>query len=117
MHRKVEEKFKKAGDVVCFHLQTVWEGQHVNTPEAGERVAKQFGLASPVGYDAHVDGERRSIFMTQYATGGTPWTVVIDPAGKVVFNAVTPKDADQLIALVERLRKGASDEAATPRGG
>lgn len=113
MHRKLEEKFAKAKDVVCFHLQTVWEGQQVNKPEANARIAKQFRIAGPIGYDAHVDGARLSIFMTRYATGGTPWTIVIDPKGKVVFNAVTPKDASQLVTLVERLR--GSD--ATKRGG
>jgi hypothetical protein len=113
VHGKVEERFKGAKDVVCFHLQTVWEGQHVNIPEASGRIAKQFRVGVPIGYDAHVDGARLSIFMTQYATGGTPWTIVIDRTGKVVFNAVTPKDATQLIALVERLRKA----GATPRDG
>ena len=106
MHKKIETNFAKAKDVVCFHLQTVWEGQHVNKPEANARVAKQFKIKAPIGYDAHVDGTRLSIFMRQYSTGGTPWTIVIDKKGKVVFNAVTPKLADQLVQLVARLRVG-----------
>jgi len=105
VHRAVEKKFEKSEDVVCFHLQTVWEGQHVNKPEAGERIRKQFRIDAPIGYDAHVDGARLSIFMRQYDTGGTPWTVVIDKKGKVVFNAVTPKDADTLVDLVQKLRE------------
>jgi hypothetical protein len=106
VHKKVETEFEDADDVVCFHLQTVWEGQNVNKPEANRRVAKQFKIDVPIGYDAHVDGARLSIFMQQYSTGGTPWTVVIDKKGKVAFNAVTPKDASQLIKLIVRLRGG-----------
>jgi hypothetical protein len=100
----MEEKFKDAGDVVAFHLHTVWEGQHVNTPENNKRVAKQYGIDVPIGYDAHVDGARLSMVMTNYGTGGTPWTIVIDKKGKVAFNALTPKDPTTLIALVEKLR-------------
>ncbi len=106
MHKKVEGAFSKAKDVVCFHLQTVWEGQHVNKPEANARIAKQFKIKVPIGYDAHVDGARVSIFMQQYSTGGTPWTIVIDKKGKVAFNAVTPKDSAQLVTLITRLRSG-----------
>ena len=105
MHRKVETAFAGAPDVVCFQLQTVWEGQHTNTPESNAVIAKQFRIEVPIGYDAHVDGARLSIFMRQYSTGGTPWTVVIDRSGKVVFNAVTPKDASQLTGLIEKLRE------------
>ena len=33
MHKKLEDHYTKAEDVVNFHLQTVWEGQHANKPE------------------------------------------------------------------------------------
>ncbi|MEM8884154.1 MAG: hypothetical protein AAGD14_08810 [Planctomycetota bacterium] len=106
MHKKIADAFRRAKDVVPFHLQTVWEGQATNKPEANHRVAKQFGIDVPIGYDAHVDGAKLSIFMTQYRTGGTPWTVVIDKRGRVAFNAATPRSADALVAMITKLRGG-----------
>ena len=105
MHKRLEDHYAKAGDVVSFHLQTVWEGQQANKPETHKRIAEHFKIKSPIGYDSHVDGARTSLVMTQYATGGTPWTIVIDKKGIVRFNAVTPPDVDQLTTLIDKLRK------------
>ena len=104
MHNIVESKFKDAEDVVFFHLQTVWEGTHVNTPENGPKVIRKMGNKVPVAYDAHVDGGRVSVFMRQYGTGGTPWTVVIDKKGTVVFNEGTPTSPSRLAAKIQALR-------------
>jgi len=105
VHKRLEDEFKDADDVVFFHIQTVFEGEETNTPENGMRAAKAAGIASPVGYDARVDGARLSNIMTQFGTGGTPWTIVIDKKGEVVFNSVTPPGAPALVQLVEKLRK------------
>ena len=39
---------------------------------------------------AHAPGDEQThdlpAIMRDYRSGGTPWTVIIDPAGKVVFN-------------------------------
>ncbi|AMS41435.1 hypothetical protein N7E70_011930 [Aminobacter sp. NyZ550] len=37
--------------------------------------------------------------MQDYRTGGTPWFIIIDPAGKVVFNDFH-LDADLLISAM-----------------
>ena len=105
MHKKLEDHYAKASDVVAFHLQTVWEGQHANKPETHERIAKYFKIKVPIGYDCHVDGARLSIVMQQYSTGGTPWTIVIDKKGVVRFNAQTPADVAVLTRLVDKLRQ------------
>jgi hypothetical protein len=112
VHKRLEETYAKADDVVGFHLQTVWEGQQANTPDTHESIAKHFKISSPIGYDSHVDGARTSLVMQQYATGGTPWTIVIDKRGVVRFNAATPADAGQLTTLIDKLRK----EPAEPSG-
>ena len=104
MHVKAEAKLADAKDVVFFHLQTVWEGQHANKPETHAAVANRFGIKVPIGYDAHVDGARTSITMRRFATGGTPWTIVIDKKGVVRFNAFTPEDAARLLDLIAKLR-------------
>ena len=104
MHKRLEDHYAKANDVVGFHLQTVWEGQHANTPDTHARIAKHFKIKSPIGFDSHVDGARTSIVMQQYATGGTPWTIIVDKKGNVRFNAATP-DLAQLTALIDKLRR------------
>ena len=105
MHKRLEDHYAKTADVVSFHLQTVWEGQHANKPETHKRIADHFKIKSPIGYDSHVDGARTSLVMTQYSTGGTPWTIVIDKKGIVRFSAVTPVDVSQLTTLIDKLRK------------
>jgi len=104
VHRKLEERFADAEDVVLFHLQTVFEGHASNTVERGPKEARKHGITVPVGYDAHVDGIPLSTFMLRYGTGGTPWSVVIDKFGIVRFSDFTPEDPAILAQLIERLR-------------
>jgi hypothetical protein len=42
--------------------------------------------------------------MKQYRSGGTPWTVIIDPEGDVVYNHFHI-EPPQAVALIERLLK------------
>lgn len=105
MHKELEKQFAKSKDVVLFHLHTVWEAENVNTPERGEREVKDHGIKVPFAYDGHVDGHRTSVFMHTFGTGGTPWSVVIDKKGKVRFNGVTPQKPEQLVELVEKLKR------------
>ena len=81
----------------------MWEGTHTNTPENGPKVAGRYGKV-PTAFDAHVDGARLSIVMTQFGTGGTPWSIVIDKKRVVRFNQVTPKTPDGLERLIRKLR-------------
>ena len=91
--------------MVLFHLQTVFEGASVNTPERGVKEAKRHSIAVPVGHDGRIDGDRTSLFMRIFGTGGTPWTTVIDKKGIVRVNGFTPGDVDGLVKTIERLRK------------
>ena len=101
----MEDQFKKAKDVVFFHLQTVWEAPRTNSPERGPREVQKYRIKAPVGYDAHVDGERTSVLMQRYGTGGTPWTIIIDKKGVVRMNEVTPASTGRLAKLISKLRK------------
>ena len=103
--KKLEDRYEKAKDVVLFHVQTVFEGHETNTPERGPRETKKYFIDVPVGYDAHVDGDKTSVFMRQFGTGGTPWSIIIDKKGIVRFNEVTPKTEDKLVPLIEQLRR------------
>ncbi len=102
---------------MIFHVQTVFEGEETNTPKRGAEVVEKFGIESPVGYDAHVDGGYVSLIMSQYGTGGTPWTIIIDKKGIVRHNSVSSasqsrdaataidETAAKFAEVIEKLRK------------
>ncbi|MDX1707422.1 MAG: hypothetical protein R3274_02405 [Desulfobacterales bacterium] len=58
-----------------------------------------FSLHTPGDQGSHQIPE----IMRNYRSGGTPWTVIIDPSAKVVFNHFHI-DEVPAIALIERLR-------------
>lgn len=66
-------------------VQTVFEGFHTNTPEAAQEIVERYGLHSiPVGQSGTADA--RSKVMRDFKTRGTPWTVILDSRGEVVYS-------------------------------
>ncbi|MEG1455181.1 MAG: hypothetical protein RSC66_06370, partial [Comamonas sp.] len=70
-----------------------------------DRVAanqRKYALPIPFGHDAgagHVgDG---SVLMQRYRNGGTPWFILVDPSGAVVYNYFRI-DVEKLIAELKR---------------
>jgi len=74
-------------DVVFAAIQTVFEGANANTYKRLLEIQKEFDLEIPFGHDPG-DASSRNISKTMrsYQTGGTPWFIIIEPSGKVVFN-------------------------------
>ena len=66
-------------------IQTVFEGENVNTFDKLRVNQEQYGLKIPFGHDVKLDGEAYPTFMEDYRTAGTPWFTVISPDGHVVF--------------------------------
>jgi len=100
--KAVSSHYKDNDKVAFVTIQTVFEGANVNTFERGKKVVTdKFGLSIPFGQSG---GEKRSPLMRSYRTGGTPWTVIIDPEGKVVFNEFHIK-SDAAIQLIDGLLK------------
>ena len=68
-------------------MQTVFEGFGSNSEDKLRKNQLKYDLKIPM---AHAPGnpQTHSIpeIMRKYRSGGTPWTVIIDPNGKVVFN-------------------------------
>lgn len=79
-------------------VQTVFEGFEVNTPERLRETQQRYGLALPFGHD-QVEGAYPNT-MLDYATGGTPWFIVIDPQGTVVHSDFS-LDAERLIRALK----------------
>ncbi len=68
-------------------VQTVFEGFSGNTPDAIRKLPLQYELPIPMGHDAgNPAGEHAPQIMKNDRTGGTPWIIVIQSDGKVVFN-------------------------------
>ena len=81
-------------------VQTVFEGAETNTVARLRETQLRYGLRIPFGHDAAPEGSRLPTIMADYGTGGTPWFIVIDPSGDVVFNDFR-LDADRFLALVD----------------
>jgi hypothetical protein len=68
-------------------VQTVFEGYSFNSEDKLRKNQLKYDLKTPM---AHAAGNPKKLtipeIMRKYRSGGTPWTVIIDPQGKVIFN-------------------------------
>lgn len=76
--------------VAIAGIQTVFEGFRSNTKTDVRKLQQRYELPITMGHDPGEQdnplGDHRPQTMKRYRTGGTPWLIVIDPAGTVVFN-------------------------------
>jgi thiol-disulfide isomerase/thioredoxin len=104
---KLAAAFADEPRVVNVALQTVFEGFGSNSADKVRQTQLRYRLPIVFGHDPG-NGPRAPAggTMARYRSGGTPWHVVVDPAGQVVFNGFS-LDADRAIeALRARLRTG-----------
>ena len=84
-------------------IQTVFEGFGINTEDKLRKNQLKYDVQVPM---AHAAGDQQTHnipeIMRNYRSGGTPWTVIIDPSGKVAFNDFHI-DADPALALIKKL--------------
>ena len=79
--------YKHYDDVAFVAVQTVFEGQKINTTRKLKKTQKKYGLEIPFGQDTGANmGREHANLMHNYRTGGTPWVIIIDKSGKVIFN-------------------------------
>ena len=68
-------------------MQTVFEGYSFNSEDKLRKNQLKYDLKIPM---AHAPGNPQTHaipeIMRKYRSGGTPWTVIIDPKGSVVYN-------------------------------
>ncbi len=99
---RVVEAFRGSTFVSFAVVQTVFEDFEENTYERMLATQRRYALPLPFGHDA---GEGRegagSVLMQRYRSGGTPWFILIDPSGVVVFNQFHV-DAQQLITALKK---------------
>ncbi len=102
--KKVKEHFQENEDVVFFSVQTVFEGHHTNTFDKLRKTQLDYNLKIPFGHDNGNAYSRYPNLMRNYKTGGTPWVIIINKEGKVVFNNFHI-DANQAIKVIEQISK------------
>jgi len=101
----VQKAFGADGEVAIAAVQTVFEGHGTNREDRIPEIRERYALEIPIGHDAgdpDADGEERwPTTMVRYRTGGTPWLVLIEPGGTVVFDGFHV-DSAKLIDYVAR---------------
>ncbi len=81
------EAFADHPKVAIAGIQTVFEGFSTNTVEDVRKNQLRYELPIVMGHDpGDPDGDHRPATMRDYRTGGTPWIIMINPEGQVVYN-------------------------------
>ncbi len=85
--KKLSDAFPNSDVISIAAIQTVFEGFLVNTQSDVKKLQQQYALPISMAHDAgSAIGDHRPQTMKKYNTGGTPWTIIINPHGIVVFN-------------------------------
>jgi len=101
--QKMTKAMEGSDKVVFAAIQTVFEGSHANTYDRMVEIQKQYDLQIPFGHDDGKNTARKiSSTMQNFRTGGTPWFILIDESGKVVFNDYH-LDTDKAIEYLKNL--------------
>lgn len=106
--QKLVEAFPDDSFVSKAVIQTTFEGFHVNTHDALRKNQLNYNLSLPFGHDPGNDDLPRSDAnhypktMVSYQTRGTPWVIVINPSGQIVFSDVHI-NMDKLIEHLQKL--------------
>lgn len=83
--QKIVAAFSDDPRVVNVALQTAFEQFSMNTAEKVREHQLRYQLPIVMGHDPG-DADRQPKTMVSYRTGGTPWHVLVDPKGTVVYN-------------------------------
>ena len=101
--KKITQAYADSDKVQFIAVQTVFEGYQFNTPDKLRANQVKYALKIPMAHAAGSPDTRQAPpIMKSYRSGGTPWTVVVDPSGRVAYNDFHI-DVDQAKALIDRL--------------
>jgi peroxiredoxin len=103
--KELTKQFKSNPDVAFIAVQTVFEGFSFNTEDKLRESQIKYDIQIPMAHDAGNNDRRRTPqTMINYRSGGTPWTVIIDPGGTIVYNDFHI-EVKQAITMIRQLIK------------
>lgn len=101
--KKLTEVFDGNDEIVFLAVQTVFEGHTYNTEDKLHENQLKYDLKIPMAHAVGTTGTHRvPEIMMNYRSGGTPWKVIIDPSGKVIYNAFHIQ-VDKAVSLIHGL--------------
>ena len=81
------DTFKDEPRVMAAGVQTVFEGFSFNSRTKVRKTQLEYGLPIAMGHDAgYPDGQHLPRTMVNYRSGGTPWVVIVNPSGRVMYD-------------------------------
>jgi hypothetical protein len=105
--KKLTEVFKGNDQITFIAVQTVFEGHRFNTQDKLRYNQLKYNLKIPMAHAAgNSDTHEIPEIMRNYRSGGTPWTVIIDPCGEVVYNGFHIEVAQAVSLLGKLIAKG-----------
>lgn len=111
---RIVDAFRGSRFISFAAVQTAFEDFDENTVDKIAVNQRKYALPIPFGHDA---GEGRegagSVLMQRFRNGGTPWFILIDPAGRVIYNQFRI-DADKLIAGLKKAESAPKPDTPTP---
>jgi len=105
--QKLASAFPNHDQLAIAAIQTTFEGFSTNDHDALRKNQLRYGLDIPFGHDSgnssapQGDQQRYPNTMVSYRTGGTPWIIIINPQGQVIFNDFHV-DTDKLIQFLSQ---------------
>ena len=103
----IKQAFESEPRVAMLGIQTVFEGHHVNTFDKLVAIQKRHQLDIPMAHDPGTEATGgRSTLMQSYRSGGTPWFVLIDHSGTVIYNGFNvdgPKAIEYIRSLLAKM--------------
>lgn len=101
----LQNEFAGDQEIQLLAVQTAFEGRVFNTESKLRKNQTKYDLKIPMAHDGGRGGKHGlPMTMANYRTGGTPWTVIINKEGQVVFNDYHI-DLERAIWALKELKK------------
>ncbi|PCJ19534.1 MAG: thiol-disulfide isomerase [Candidatus Cloacimonadota bacterium] len=99
---KLSHHFRKSKKIAFATIQTVFEGHSRNSEDEVCTTMKKYGIKTVAGHDPGIrETNYSSTVLVDFHTRGTPWFVIINPEGIVVFNDFHI-DANKITQILEK---------------
>lgn len=106
--QEFSKRFQDHPKVAIAAIQTVFEGFTSNTQEDVRKLQLRYDLPIVMGHDpGDPETHKRPVTMQGYITGGTPWLILINPEGTVVYNNFHVDSGKLIEYVAEQVKESA----------